>query len=266
MSREGISYRFTHAVTRKPAHSVVRGLRAIDRGTPEYGIFETEHQGYVAALRHAGLKVTTLETCEEFPDSVFIEDAALCLPEGVVMLRPGTPSRTGESAQLAPDLSAMGLHIHPHGSDGYIDGGDILVTDSAVLVGLSSRTDRAGFEWLKALLQSWDYKVMAVETPQQVLHFKSDCCVLDSSTIMATSRLAGKACFSGFRVLTVPSGEEPAANSIRVNDSLLIPDGFPETADMLVREGYSVVTVPVSQASLLDGGLSCMSLRFRRCG
>ena len=266
MSRQGISYRFTHAVTRKPSHSVVRGLRAIDRGTPDFEIFETEHRLYLEALRQAGLKVTTLETCEEFPDSVFIEDAALCLPEGVVMLRPGTPSRTGESAQLVPELAAMGLHIHPNGSDGYIDGGDILVTDSAVLAGLSNRTDRAGFEWLKALLQSWDYKVMAVETPQQVLHFKSDCCVLDSSTIMATSRLAGKACFSGFRVLTVPSGEEPAANSIRVNDSLLIPDGFPETADMLVREGYSVVTVPVSQASLLDGGLSCMSLRFRRCG
>ena len=266
MSREGISYRFTHAVTRKPAHSVVRGLRAIDRGTPDFEIFETEHRLYLEALRQAGLKVTTLETCEDFPDSVFIEDAALCLPEGVVMLRPGTPSRTGESAQLVPELAAMGLHIHPNGSDGYIDGGDILVTDSAVLAGLSNWTDRAGFEWLKALLHSWDYKVMAVETPQQVLHFKSDCCVLDSSTIMATSRLAGKACFSGFRVLTVPSGEEPAANSIRVNDSLLIPDGFPETAEMLVREGYSVVTVPVSQASLLDGGLSCMSLRFRRCG
>lgn len=262
MLREGISYRFTQAVTRKPAQSVVQGLRAIDRGTPEYGIFETEHSRYVAALQHAGLEVTTLEACEDYPDSVFIEDAALCLPEGAVMLKPGTPSRTGEPAQLAPELSGMGLQIHPHGSDGYIDGGDILVTDSGVLVGLSSRTDRAGFEWLKALLQSWDYTVMAVETPHQVLHFKSDCCVLDSSTIMATSRLAGEACFAGLRVLTVPPGEQPAANSIRVNDSLLIPGGFPETAEMLAREGYSVVTVPVSQASLLDGGLSCMSLRF----
>lgn len=264
MSREGISFRFTHAVTRKPSHSVVRGLRAIDRGAPDYGIFEIEHRGYVAALRHAGLQVTTLETREEFPDSVFIEDTALCLPEGVVMLRPGTPSRTGEPDQLAPELSAAGLPVHPHGSGGTIDGGDILVTDSAVLVGLSSRTDRAGFEWLRALLQSLGYRVTAVETPHQVLHFKSDCCVLDSSTILATSRLAGQGCFSGFRVLTVPSGEEPAANSIRVNDSLLIPDGFPETAEMLAREGYSVVAVPVSQASLLDGGLSCMSLRFRR--
>jgi dimethylargininase len=262
MLREGISYQFNHAVTRKPARSVVQGLRAIDRGAPDYEIFEAEHASYVAALQNAGLKVTTLEASENHPDSVFIEDAALCLPEGAVILKPGTPSRTGESAQLAPELSAMGLHIHPHGSDGNIDGGDILVTDTSVLVGLSNRTDRGGFKWLKSLLQSWDYKVVAVETPQQVLHFKSDCCVLDSSTIMATSRLAGEACFAGRRVLTVPSGEEPAANSIRVNDSLLIPDGFPETAEMLVREGYNVVIVPVTQASLLDGGLSCMSLRF----
>ncbi len=262
MSRAGISYRFTHAVTRKPAQSVVQGIRAIDRGAPEHSIFEAEHLGYVKALQNAGLQVTTLDASEDFPDSVFIEDAALCLPEGAVMLKPGTPSRTGEPTQLAMELSGMGLQIYPHDSDGTIDGGDILVTDSAILVGLSSRTDRAGFEWLKALLQSWDYTVMAVETPPQVLHFKSDCCVLDSSTVMATSRLAAEACFAGLRVLTVPSGEEPAANSIRVNDSLLIPDGFPETAEMLAREDFSIEAVPVSQASLLDGGLSCMSLRF----
>jgi len=264
MSREGISYRFTHAVVRKPARSVVSGLRAEDRGSPDPSIFEAEHRRYVKALQRAGLTVETLDAREEYPDSVFIEDAALCLPEGAVILKPGTPSRTGEAVQLAPELARLNLEIHPQGSEGFIDGGDILVTDSAILVGLSSRTDRAGFEWLKSLLQSWDYQVVAVQTPQQVLHFKSDCCVLDDSTILATSRLAGEACFSAYKVLTVPGGEEPAANSIRVNGSLLIPDGFPATAEMLAREGYSIETTPVTQASLLDGGLSCMSLRYSR--
>lgn len=264
MLRDGISYQFTRAVTRKPAKSVVQGLRAVDRGTPEHGIFEAEHLGYVAALQSAGLEVTTLDAREDYPDSVFIEDAALCLPEGAIILKPGTPSRTGESAQLAPELARMGLEIHPHASTGFIDGGDILVTDTAVLVGLSDRTDRSGFEWLKSLLSPWGYRVLAVETPQQVLHFKSDCCVLDSTTILATCRLDRAPCFAGFRVLTVPEGEEPAANSIRVNDRLLIPDGHPRTAEMLEREGYCTIPVPVTQASLLDGGLSCMSLRLSR--
>jgi len=263
MSSTGLSFRFTHAIMRQPARSVVHGLRAEDRGAPEFKVFQAEHREYVKALRDAGVEVSILEAREEYPDSVFIEDAALCLPQGAVQLRPGTPSRTGESTQLAPELESLGLAIHRLGPDGFIDGGDVLVTDSAVLVGLSSRTNRAGFEGLKTLLRPWGYEVLAVTTPPDVLHFKSDCCVLDSSTIMATSRLSGDPAFSSYRVLTVPPGEEPAANSIRVNDKLLVPDGFPKTADLLVQEGFCVETVPVTQASLLDGGLSCMSLRYR---
>jgi dimethylargininase len=237
----------------------------VDRGAPDVEIFQQEHRGYIRALRESGVEVSILQAREEYPDSVFIEDAALVLPQGAIQLRPGTPSRTGESAQLAPELEHLGLDIHPLGPGGFVDGGDILVTDSAVLVGLSARTDQAGFEALEALLRAWGYEVLCVETPGEVLHFKSDCCVLDSSTIMATSRLSDEQAFSPFRVLTVPAGEEPAANSIRVNDKLLVPAGFPQTADMLQREGFTVVEVPVTQASLLDGGLSCMSLRFSRC-
>jgi len=262
MPSEGLSYQFTRAVARQPGQSIVEGLRATDRGTPDIERFQAEHKAYVSALEWAGLKVIVLGAEEAFPDSVFIEDAALCLPQGTVILRPGAPSRTGEGELVATDLAGLGHKIQPNDSAGFIDGGDILVTDSAILVGLSKRTNQAGFDWLKSMLEAWGYTALAVHTPDDVLHFKSDCCVLDSNTILATSRLAGAECFAKFRVLTVPAGEEAAANSIRVNDTVLVPAGFPATAELLTREGYSVATVSVSQAALLDGGLSCMSLRF----
>ena len=262
MPSEGLSYQFTAAIARQPGQSVVQGLRATDRGTPDIERFQAEHKAYISALQRAGLKVTVLDATEAFPDSVFIEDAALCLPQGTVILRPGAPSRTGESELVATDLAPLGHKIHHNDSAGYIDGGDILVTDSAMLVGLSQRTNRAGFDWLKQVLTAWGYTTLAVHTPDDVLHFKSDCCVLDSNTILATSRLAGAECFANFRVLTVPAGEEAAANSIRVNETVLVPAGFPATAELLAREDYSVETISVSQAALLDGGLSCMSLRF----
>jgi len=263
MSREGLSYRFSRAIVRKPGRSVAAGLRAADRGSPSLERFRAEHEAYVRALEGAGVAVIALGAREEFPDSVFIEDAALCLPQGILLLKPGAPSRTGEASALGRDLADLGIDVESSECNGSIDGGDVLVTDSKILVGLSSRTDRAGFEWLRSALERWGYTVAAVHTPEGVLHFKSDCCVLDSSTVLATSRLSAASCFETFRVLTVPGGEEAAANSIRVNDTVLVPDGFPETAGLLAREGYQVETVPVSQAALLDGGLSCMSLR---CG
>ena len=262
MTRHGLSYRFSEAIVRRPSKSVVRGLRTTDRGDPDFARFESEHSDYIHALQRVGLKVTVLPALEPFPDSVFIEDAALCLPGVVILLRPGAPSRTGEPAILARELRALGHEVICCDSSGFIDGGDILVTDSEVLVGLSGRTDRAGFDWLHSVLSRRGYVVQAARTPAGVLHFKSECCLLDSSTILATKRLSGAECFAGFEVLTVPGGEEAAANSIRVNDTVLVPAGFPATAQLLSNAAYPVERVPVTQAGLLDGGLSCMSLRL----
>jgi dimethylargininase len=260
--REGVSYRFTEAIVRLPGRSVVNGLRAHEKGQPDAGQFLLEHKIYMDELERAGLHVEALPPLEAFPDSVFIEDAALCLPEGTVVLRPGAPSRTGEAEDVAVACSGLGHRVQRLASGGFVDGGDVLVTDSMILVGLSERTDQAGFDRLKDILCDWGYSVRAVHTPDHVLHFKSDCCVLDSETILATSRLADAECFSPFRVLTVPPGEEAAANSIRVNDRVLAPAGFPATAELLTQAGFTVKTVPARQAALLDGGLSCQSLRF----
>jgi dimethylargininase len=256
------AFRFNAALVRRPGRSVERGLRATDRGSPDYLQFRQEHDVYVAALQRAGLQVTVLDAIEEYPDSVFVEDTALCFPEGMLVLRPGAPSRRGEAAMIAPELEKAGRALYRNESSGFIDGGDVLVTGVDVLVGLSQRTDRAGIDWLKSILTPWGYRVRTVQTPGPVLHFKSDCCLLDEETILATHRLADAACFSGFRVLTVPRGEEAAANTLRVNETVLTPRGYARTAKLLADEGYRVEQVPVSQAALLDGGLSCMSLRF----
>jgi len=256
-----LSYRFSDAIARRPGRSVVRGIRAIDRGPPDFERFLSEHRAYLEAVERAGVTVTVLDALEDFPDSVFIEDDALCLPEAIVMLRPGAPSRTGESGLLAGALEDLGYEVVQCDADGYIDGGDVLITDSAVLVGLSGRTDRQGCEWLRSVLGPWGYSVQAAHTPRPVLHLKSECSVLDSETVLATRRLAATKCFAPFRVLTLPAGEEQAANLVRINDTVLVPAGFPATAELIARDGHAVETVPVTQASLLDGGLSCMSLR-----
>jgi dimethylargininase len=263
MLHEGLSYRFSRAVARQPGKSVTHGLRAVDRGQPDIEVFRAEHRDYVRLLQAAGLEVTLLPPLEAYPDSVFVEDTALCLPQGSIILRPGAASRRGEAGVMETALGALGHDIHPLGPGGTVDGGDILVTDAGILVGLSARTDRAGFEALRALLSDWGYAATAVHTPANVLHLKSDCCVLDSETVLATSRLSAAPCFGAFRVLVVPPCEEAAANSVRINDKVLVPAGFPATAELLDRAGYEVEVVSISQAALLDGGLSCMSLRLQ---
>ena len=62
------SFTFSHAICRKPSRSIVDGLRAVDTGAPDLGVFESHHADYVAALRETGANVTVLDALDDFPD------------------------------------------------------------------------------------------------------------------------------------------------------------------------------------------------------
>ena len=92
------SFEFSRAITRRPAASIIAGLRAEDIGNPSLESMLAAHETYVAALKSTGAEVIELEPMGDFPDAVFVEDTALCLPQGAVLMRPGAPSRMGEVA------------------------------------------------------------------------------------------------------------------------------------------------------------------------
>ena len=257
------SYRFSHAITRRPAASIALGLRAVDTGAPSLELMAGHHADYVAALKSTGAVVVELAALEAFPDSVFVEDAALCLPHGAVVMRPGAPTRLGEAGEMAPHLAALyGAVVRIEGADSFIEGGDILTTEREILVGRSARTNAAGVAELARLVAPWGHRVREVATPPGVLHFKTDCSLLDEETILSTPRLDASGCFAGYRVIRTAAGEEACANSIRFNDLLLMPAGFPRTRDALDKAGYQIREIGNSECAKLDGGMSCLSLRF----
>ncbi len=256
------TYQFTRAITRRPGQSVINGLRAEDIGTPDLGTMLKAHASYVAALKSTGAEVIELEPLENFPDALFVEDTALCLPQGAVLMRPGAPSRAGEVAEMVPALRGCYDDLREISGPGHIEGGDILVTGREILVGRSDRTDAAGVAELSKIVSDWGHVVREVVTPPGVLHFKTDCSLLDAETILSTKRLAASGCFEGYRVLHVPEGEEAAANAIRFNALVIMAAGFPRTAEMLDRAGFDVVEIDNRDCAKLDGGMSCLSLRF----
>jgi len=256
------SIRFTHAITRVPGQSIVAGLRAMDIGAPDLALMLRHHADYVAALKSTGASVIELPPLEAFPDAVFVEDTALCLPEGAVIMRPGAKSRLGEAAEMAPHLAALYREVVWITGPGFIEAGDILTTGREILVGRSARTDAAGIAELAAAVTPWGYAVREVLTPPGVLHFKTDCSLLDPETVLATPRLDASGCFAGYRVIHTADGEEAAANAIRFNDLVLMAAGFPRTSERLAAAGYRIQEIGNSECARLDGGMSCLSLRF----
>ena len=252
---------FNSAIVRTPGRSVVNGLRATPGPAPVFETVVAEHQAYISALRAAGVQVTVLGALEHFPDSIFVEDPALVFSQAAVLLRPGAPSRVAEAQELSAMLAARFPEVLQLDT-GFADGGDILVTPSRILIGLSARTNEAGATSLQELLTSIGLASVVVSVPRGTLHLKSDCSLIDEETVLATPELAKSELLDGFRILVVPGDERSATNAIRVNDVVFIRAGCPRTLDMLVKHGLKVLPLPASEIARIDAGLSCMSLRW----
>lgn len=252
---------FTHAIVRRPAASVVEGLRAGEGPSPSYEVVCVEHQAYAAALEEAGLSVDVLEALKAFPDSIFVEDPAFVLPEGAILLRPGAPSRAGEADELAAALERRFSRVERL-AEGFADGGDVLILPDEILIGLSARTDRAGAEALANWLARLGRRARIVAPPPGVLHLKTACALLDEETVIATPELAEAGLFAGLHLVLTGEGEVAAANLLRVNDVVLAGADFPRTIERISARGHQVHPLPVEQIGRIDAGLSCMSLRW----
>jgi len=254
-------YAFAHALCRAPARSAVKGIRADGGPDPDFDGLVAEHEAYVATLHTLGLAVEVIEPLDDFPDALFTEDVALTFPEGAILLRPGAPTRAGEVEHIREPLEAHHARLLEMAGPGYADGGDILRLADRVIIGLSARTNRTGAEELAGLLGKLGYPAEIAETPPSVLHFKTGCGLIDEGTILAVPALADCPQFAGLEVVTTPPGEEPAANILRIRDTVLVGERWPATHALLEARGIAIRPLPTDQIAHIDAGLS-MSLRW----
>ena len=255
-----MTYNFNNAIIRKPNKSIQNGLSSKNLH-PNYEIVSEEHINYVKAINKAGLKINLLEPLEKYPDSIFVEDPAITYKSNIIILNPFDPSRNGEKDIIKNEIKHLFdsvLFIE----DGYIEGGDILNINNHFIIGLSCRTNNLGAKNLSNILQHLGATVEICKTPDDILHFKSECSVLDNDTILVSSKMAQLDYLkSNFKLIELPIGEEGAANSLRINDKLLLPDGFVQ-AEEILSKNYNIIKINVSEIAKVDAGLSCMSLRW----
>lgn len=256
-------FAFDRALVRQPCAQVVDGLRTGKQADPSFDGIAKLHNEYIAALETAGLSVTTLPPLPAFPDSVFIEDPALVFDDVAVVLKPGAAAREAEAAELAP-------HLQRHFSrvlflaEGAVDGGDVLVTPDGIFIGLSQRTNEQGAKALVEIFATIGRTGVIVRPPPGALHLKTASSLIDEETVFATAALAASGIFEGFKVITVPDGEERAANVLRLNRTVLVPADCLASQDMISRANLTVLPLDVSEIAKIDGGLTCLSLRWLR--
>jgi len=252
---------FKNALVRLPCRNMVHGLSTAGLGRPDYKKALDQHDAYVAALQGCGLAVTVMAADETYPDSVFIEDTAVLSEKAAIITRSGASSRRGEEVAVAEALSRFYDHLEYITAPGTLDGGDVLRAGNQFFTGISARTNGSGAGQLAVILAKNDYSATLVPL-RHVLHLKTGIAYLENNRLLACGEFPDHPLLSGFEIIPVPQAEAYAANSVWINGRVLVPVGFPLTKKIIERLGYEAVPVDVSEFRKLDGGLSCLSLRF----
>lgn len=252
---------FTRAIVKTPGKSLVNGLTSAGLGVPVYEKAISQHKQYIHALAACGLEVTVLPPDELHPDSTFVEDTALVTPRGAIITHPGAPSRAGETAAIKAALSAHFANIEEIHAPGTVDAGDILMVGSHYYIGLSKRTNAQGARQIIDILKGFGMSGSTIPL-KHVLHLKTGVSYLENNHLVTAGEFLKTPEFQSFSIIKIADDERYAANGIWINGTVLLAKGFPKAQKAIQAAGYPTIAVDVSEFRKLDGGLSCLSLRF----
>ena len=255
---------FTRAIVRRPAASFADGITSSGLGSPDLALALVQHEAYCRMLERLGLTLVRLPADPSFPDSTFVEDAAIVTSRGAILTRPGAPSRAGEVTALGAELDRWFPELDRISPPGTVDGGDVCEAGEHFFIRVGERTNAEGARQLAAWLAGRGFGSSVIDLRQVpgLLHLKTGISWLGGRRLLTWREVAGHEALRAWEVVEVPKGEEYAANCIEINDAVLIARGFPKTAALLRGLGHEVVELDMSEYRKMDGGLSCLSVRW----
>jgi dimethylargininase len=251
---------FKHAITRRPGKTFDRGITTSDLGVPDYELALKQHAVYIDTLKSIALDVIELDPLPDYPDAHFVEDTAVVTPEMAIITHPGAPSRRGEEKSIAEVLLQY-RQVEYIQSPATVDGGDVLMIDNHFFIGISERTNPQGAQQLGRILEKYK-KTWTTLQVGDGLHFKSSVNYVGRNSVLVTSDFAYREALNGYNKIIVDQKEEYSANTLWLNDHLLLPAGFPNTKTKLESLGLPIIELNMSEMQKMDGGLTCLSIRF----
>jgi len=250
-----------HAVVRSVSQKFQYGLTTSNLGKPDYNTAITQHSNYIEAMKNCGLNVKILEADDRFPDSTFVEDTAVVNKDVVVISNLGAQSRKGEEKDIKKVMEEFYEDIKSIEKPGTLEGGDVMKVDNEYFIGISKRTNKKGALQLKEILKNYGYTCSLVSL-KNVLHLKTGVAYTGDNNIIASGEFIKNPLFKDYNIIEVEEDESYATNCIRVNEYVLIAKGFKKLKASILGLGYKILEMDMSEFRKMDGGLSCLSLRF----
>lgn len=255
---------FKNVIVKTPCSKITDGITsAPELGKPDYALALKQHASYIEALKKCGVEVTVLPADENFPDSCFVEDTAVLTRKCAIITNPGAESRNREIESMIPVIKKFYPEdcIEYIQAPGTLEGGDVMMVGDHFYVGKSARTNEEGIRQFIAILEKYGLTGSEVELTE-VLHLKTGVNYIENNNMLVSGEFITKPEFAKYNRYEIPAEEAYAANCIWVNDKVIVPANFPAVKKIVEDLGYEVLTVDTSEFRKIDGGLSCLSLRF----
>jgi dimethylargininase len=267
MSIGGQLFQFSKAIVRQiPDTLAEQALRMNEPSSPvDMEKARLQHSHYVSRIRQLVPEVLVLPADNSQPDCVFVDDPAVVCNSVALICRMGHESRRSEAAVLKEALETLGLQTVEMTEPAKMDGGDVLFTGREFFVGLSSRTNREGLEFLASVFSQ--YKVTSVGV-HDCLHLQSLATMAGDDIIAIADVPAGRQAWKDisqlgafkYTPLWIPDLE--AANVMYVNGCVLHRSHreFPASARVFQNLNCPTIEIENSELGKVDGALTCCSL------
>jgi dimethylargininase len=220
-----------------------------------------QHQKYCDTLSKLGFELIILPADNRYPDCPFVEDTAVVIGERAMITRPGAPSRRGEVAVVRHALAPY-KRIEQIQPPGTLDGGDVLLAENHLFVGLTERTNQEGFSQMEALLKQSHIRMTPVPMGR-TLHLKTACNYLGKGLMVVNHFDFSPSLLSDFEVILSDPSEASRLSILPVGEFVLLPEDCPKAQNELERRGLRTIMLGLSEIRKAQAGLTCMSILFQ---
>ncbi len=247
-----------HALVRPPSASYRKCISSHpEHGKLDVGVALQQHEKYVHALEELGLDVIRLIPEDALPDACFVEDTVVIHGNRALITRPTPESRRGEIEGIEDALWDY-FDLSKVSGPATLEGGDVIHIENRLVSGQTQRTNAQGIQYMKDELDAH----VDVVTDDNIVHLKSYVTYLDKKTLIGISKYAEHPAFEGLEFIIIPDSESYASNTLTVNGTVLIPEGYTETEKLVKAKGYDVIKIPTSEFARCEGALTCLSIIF----
>ena len=246
------------ALVREPGSSFPKCISSHPlKHTINYSKALKQHLNYCQVLESLNLEIIYLTRNDKHPDSCFVEDNAVIHNEKALITRMGAESRRGEEDAIEAVLRDY-MEIKRAKAPATIEGGDIIHLPDRLICGITQRTNADGASQMK----NWLNVIVDTFISPNIVHLKSYVTYLGDDFVIATKTYADNPILKNFKKLVVENDESYAANTLAIDNNVLMPKGFQKAQAKVRDAGFEVIPLDMSEFQKCEGALTCLSLIF----